>query len=38
MSSYTNCIKFSLDIEDPNIIFSSYYYEIINDIKFMKLN
>lgn len=34
MSSYNNCIKFSLDIEDPNIIFSSYYYERINDIKF----
>ena len=30
MSSLNDCIKFALDIEDPNIIFSDYSNENIN--------
>lgn len=28
MSTYNNSIKFSLDIEDPNIIFENYFYRL----------
>lgn len=31
MSSLNNCIKFSLDIKDENIVFSNYLEERIND-------
>lgn len=33
MSSYNNSIKFSLDIEDSNIIFEDYFYRIEHGIK-----
>lgn len=28
MSSYNDCIKFSLDIQDPNMIFQKHYFEV----------
>ncbi len=31
MSSLNDCIKFHLNIEDPNIIFSDYFKKYIND-------
>ena len=30
MSSLNDCIKFHLNIEDPNIIFSDYFKKYIN--------
>ncbi len=30
MSSLNDCIKFNLNIEDPNIIFSDYFKKYIN--------
>lgn len=33
MSSYNNCIKFSLDIEDKNIVFKDYFYRLLNGKK-----
>lgn len=33
MSSYNNCIKFSLDIEDKNIIFKDHFYKLIDNLK-----
>ena len=33
MSTYNNSIKFSLDIEDPNIIFENYFYRLEYGIK-----
>lgn len=30
MSSFNDYIKFSLDIEDPNIVFSDYFKKYIN--------
>ena len=40
MSSYNDCIKFSLDIKDPNLIFEDYFYKIINqtNIKYITAN
>ena len=33
MSSYNNCIKFSLDIEDQNIIFKDCFYRFFDGRK-----
>ncbi len=30
MSSFNDCIKFSLDIEDQNIVFTDYFKKFIN--------
>ena len=34
MSSYNDCIKFSLDIQDPNITFNAHFFKLINGIKY----
>ena len=36
MSSNNDCIKFHLNIEDPNIVFSDYFKKFING-KFHKV-
>lgn len=36
MSSFNDCIKFSLDIEDQNIVFTDYFKKFING-KFHKI-